>query len=397
MAIVFKTPDDVANEYLTHLKGLKPEVDTSRQDSDWWVRSRVVGGVMSGVYADQRKVADDAFPQSARREALEKHLELYFGEGFTQATVAVGDIGVTGTIGSLVPQGTEFLYQPNGNTYQSIADVTLLAATGAVAVQSVSAGQAQNLLLGAALLLSSPPAGINADAVTLTNISDGRDLESNEEASQRILDRVRFPISGGTVSDYKQWALEADDSVIDSNVIRFPNGPGTVAVVITAGTTDIDAALNLGQPIIRVPSDALVAKVLAYIDAKNPLTDCLHVDKPVVVTVDVAVNVRFVDGTLSTIPSGQTLTQQQLVQREIKRAIYKTPPGGRRFGASGFVVLSEIEEVVDAGLSASPYTEGSFAQILSDRQVNDLSASGSNRMILDNEIVEPGVITVTEL
>lgn len=246
-------------------------------------------------------------------------------------------------------------------------------------------------------MLSSPPAGVSSIAVALTNLSDGRDLESNDEAATRILNRVRFPIAGGTVSDYQQWAVEADPSVIEANIIRFIFGPGTVGVVFTAGTTNIDEALNNGDAVVRVPSDDLVDTVTTYIDAKNPLTDCLTVLKPVLVSVDVTVRVRFVDGGLNTVPSGQTLTQEQLVQREVKRAIYKTPPGGRRFGATGFVVASEIEEVIDQGLSAAPYTEGEFVQILIDRQVDDLSSSGSNRTILDTELAEPGTITVVDL
>ena len=90
MALLFKTPSQISTEYLEQLKTLKPEVDISRTDSDWYIRSRVVGGVLSGAYADQRKIADDAFPQSARREALEKHLNVYFDSGFLASTVAQG-------------------------------------------------------------------------------------------------------------------------------------------------------------------------------------------------------------------------------------------------------------------------------------------------------------------
>lgn len=406
MAINFLTPDDAADQYLVRLKALKPEVDTKQTDSDWWVRSRVVGGVASGIYADQRKISDDAFPQSARREALEKHLFLYFGEGFKQAQQSVGDVGVTGTPGTVVAVNLEFLYEPNGNTYQANEAMTVSdviapgVASGVVHVTSVSAGQSQNLLSGAPLKVSSPPTGLNSAAISLTNLSDGRDIESNDEASARILTRVRNPISGGTKSDYEQWAVEASDSVVEANAIRWLYGPGTVGVVFTAGTTDIDQALNNGDPVVRIPSDALVDIVQAYLDAKNPLTDCVHTLKPTAKEVDVTVRVRFVDGDLDTIPAtqltGQTLTQRELVQREVSRAIYKTPPGGRRFGSTGFVVCSEIEEVIDSNLSAFPYTEGAISQILIDRQVEDLSASGPNLNILETEIAEPGTITVVE-
>lgn len=397
MAIKFPTPSEIGDQYLLILKSLKPEVDISRTDSDWWIRSRVLGGVLSGLYSDQLKISDDAFPQSARREALEKHLSLYFGSGFKQATQSVGTVSVTGTPGSTVPIATEFLYSPNGNVYQATDAVTLVGTTGAVPVQSVASGQEQNLLEGAALILSSPPSGIQPSAETLTALSDGRDEESNEEAKERILNRIQQPPAGGTANDYETWAKEADVSVVDANVLRFIYGLGTVGVIFTAGTTDIDSAVTNGDPIVRVPSAGLIQTVKDYIDAKNPLTDCVFVEAPAVVYVPVTIRVRYSDGDGTTVPSGQTLTQAELVAREVRRAIYKTPPGGRTFGATGFIVASEIEEVVDQGLSANPYTVGEFAQIIVDRQVDNLAPSGPNLMLSPREIAEPGTITVIEM
>lgn len=396
MALVFYTPTEVADQYLTVLKTLKPEVDTSRQDSDWWVRSRVHGGVMSGIYADQRKIADDAFPQSARREALQKHLNLYFGRDFNPAQPAIGDVLVTGATGSFIPAHTEFVYEPNGNTYQSIIDVTLTAATGFVTILSVASGQAQNLLEGALLTLSSPPSGIDSTATAATNIADGKDEESSEAAANEILDFVRLPPAGGTKADYARFAREADPSVTDATVIRYIHGLGTLGIVITAGTTDIDTALNNNQAIVREPSNQLVQQVQAYVDSQKVETDCVEVFGPQVISVDVEVKVRYASGSNATVIADLGLTQEELVQREVKRAIYKTPPGGRQFGASGFLVASEIEEVIDVGASALPYTVGSYAEILLDRQVQDLSVTGPNLLISPYQIVEPGLITVVE-
>lgn len=398
MTLDYKTPDQIAEQYLLTLKTLKPEVNTSQTDSDWWIRSRVVGGVFSGVYADQAKISNDVFPQSARREALEKHLELYFNEGFKAATQAIGTVMVSGTIGASFLIGTQLQYGPNGNIYAATETVILDATTGAVSVQSINTGQSQNLLEGAALTIPSPPAGIgNAATVIDGNISDGRDVETNDQAAARILIQVRTPLAGGKVADYVQFALDADPSVVSANVLRYPFGFGTVAVVITAGTTDIDQALDNGLPIVLIPSDELVATVQTYIETQNPVTDCASVLAPASVGIDVTVSVRYVTGDSDTILSGQTLTQRQLVQREVQRAIYKTPPGGRQLGGSGFVVASEIEEVIDINLSAEPYTIGNIVQILSDRQVHDLAATGPNRSLLGNELALPSVITIVEM
>lgn len=397
MALIYKTPTEVGDEYLTTLKNLKPEIDISRQDSDWWIRSRVVGGVFSGIYGDQSKIADDAFPQSARREALQKHLNLYFGRDFNPPQPSLGTVVVTGTPSSFMPAATEFIYEPNGNTYKSVIDFTMVGASGTVDILSDGSGQTQNLLDGAALKLSSPPSGFNSNAIAQGPIGGGRDEESNTEASTVILEFIQQPPAGGTAADYKRFAQQADASVVDANVIRFINGLGTLGICITAGTTDIDTALNNGQPVVREPSDALVAIVQEYVDTQKVETDCVDVFGPQVITVDVEVKVRYKSGHNSTIISALGLTQEELVQREVKRAMFKTPPGGRQFNGNGYVVASEIEQVIDLGLSAEPYETGLYAAILVDRQVQDLAASGSNLLILPTQIAEPGSILITEL
>lgn len=400
MAIIYQTPEEIGDQYLLYLKNLKPNVNTAQTDSDWWIRSRVVGGVLSGVYADQSKISNDAFPQSARREALERFLFTYFGEGFTPATQAVGNLLYTASAtGATLPINTQFQYDPNGNIYTSTEAVDFGAAvTASVPVISIATGQDQNLLVGAQLSVPSPPAGFGSTAtVYLLNISDGRDIESNEEAAARILRQIRTPLAGGKVSDYEAFCLEADPSVTSVNVLRFPFGLGTVACIITAGTTDIDTALNEGQPIVLLPSEELVAKVQEYVETQNPITDCASVLAPASTTQDVTAYVRYSSGNGSTVISGQTLTQEELVQREIQRAIYKTPPGGNLLGASGYVVCADIEQVIDDGLGDTPFAVGNYAQILIDRQVADLSASGANRLLLGNEVVFPGTITVIEM
>lgn len=393
MAIDFRTPEQIAEEYLLELKALKPEVNTKQTDSDWWIRSRVVGAVVSGVYADQRLIANDAFPQRARHDALGRHLELWFADTFKSATPAVGFAAVTGTAGSVIPPGLQFTYQPNGNIYQSTSGFAMPASTALVPVQSINTGQAQNLISDAPLLINSPPAGVNSAALAFGNFTDGRDTETDAQAAARILLRVQNPPRGGTAADYKLWALSADDSVVDANVIRFPFGFGTLAVVITAGTTDVDFAIDNGFPVVQEPSQALIDKVQAYIDARKPETACVTVIGPTPVAIDVTVFVSYLTGNNNSIPGGQTLTQEQLVKREVMRALYKTPPGGRQIGASGFVLASEIEEVIDLKLSASPFSTGDIP-ILSDRQVLPLSFPGPNYPLLGTQIPVPGTITV---
>lgn len=395
----FKTPSQIADDYLVELKSLKRDLNTSQTDNDWYIRSRVVGGMAAGLYADQRSIANDAFPDRAREDAVLRFLDLYFAGGYIPATPSVGNVAVTGDPSTVLPQGLQFTYSPNGNTYQSTVAVILPAATAGsvtalVPVQSVVAGQNQNLSASAPLVVASPPGGLNPAAmVDAEGLADARNQETVEQARARIVTRIRQPLGVGRISDYIQYAEAADPSVVSASVVRYPFGLGTVAVYITSGTTDIDAAIDAGQPISVIPSDELVAIVQAYLNVNRPVTDCVTVLKPVAVSVDVTVEVSYQSGTGSTILNGQTLTQSQLVAREVQRAIYKTPVGGRVIGASGFVVASDIEETIDAKLSIGPVTVGSIP-ILADRQVHMLSVTGFNRALLPNEVPIPGTIVI---
>lgn len=399
--MAIKTPTDVTNDYLLELKSLKPETNTDQTDSDWFIRAKVVGGVVAGVYADQRLAANDAFPQRARTDALQKFLEEYFGPdpvqgNFLPATQSEGFVAVSGDPFQVISQGIVLNYTPNGNSYVSVSGVTLGASgTGVIPVQSVAAGQDQNLNSGAVVVFPSPPVGLNSQAVVASGgLADARDPETPTQARARILERIRQPLSVGRESDYIQYAKLADPSVVSASVTRYPFGLGTVGVFITSGTTDIDAAVDNGEAINIIPSDALVDKVQDFLDINSPVTDCVTVFKPVPVAVDVEVEVVFAQGDGDTILSGQSLTQNQLVQREVSRALYKTPVGGRVLGASGFVVASDIEETIDFKLSAEPTIGGSIP-ILLDRQCLPLSVSGYNRALLPNETPIPGTIVIT--
>lgn len=403
-AIVYKTPSQIADQYLRMVQSLKPEVNTAQTDSDWWVRSRAVGGVVGGINADLIKIANDAFPTSARREALEEHLKFYFGSGFKPASVSDGHVLVTGDPGSSVSSGQNFQYDANGNLYAATANVNFGAAPSAIVpVQSIATGQNQNLLEGAILSIPSPPAGVDPTATVYGgDIRDGRDVETDDEAALRILLQVRTPIAGGKVSDYQQYALAADPRVVAASILRYPFGLGTVGVVITAGTTDIDTALNHGDPIVLEPSDELVAVVQAYVDAQAPDTDCPTVMGAASVPIDATIRIRFLSGSSSTLLDdplnpGQQMTQAQFVQREAQRAIWKTPPGGRIFAASGYVLASEIEQQIDANLSAKDDPIGAILQIVVDRQCEDLSATGANRSLLGNQFPVPNIITILEI
>jgi len=399
MTLTIRTPKELADDYLANLKALRPEVNIDQEDSDWWIRSRVVGGVAAGLSSDLNKLSNDCFPQSARREALEQHLITYFGSGFIAATYAQGDVLVWGASGSILPGGQRFLHASSGNEYQPTEEYTIPAAgSGTVTVKSVVTGQAQNLLYGTTLQIQSPPAGVTASAVvTGSGITDGRDEETDAQAAARILQRIRNPVRGGTEADYITWTLASDTTVVAAKVLRHFYGLGTNVVVVSAGTTDIDSAIDNAETINLVPDAELLDKVQTYIDGYNPNTDAVYCIAPTPVAINVTATVQFESGTGSTTPAGANATQLELFEREIKRAIYKTPVGGRVIGDYGYVMLNEIEAMIDLNLANGTVSTGIKYQIVKDRQVSNLSATGANRRILSTEIAIPGTLNITVL
>ena len=402
MATTLPTPTDIADDYLVYLSSLQPDLNVDQEDSDWWIRSRVTGGVVAGVYADNYLISQDAFPQNARQDAIAQWLITLFGNdpvqgNFLPATISQGFASVTGNPGQVVSVSLQAIYGPNGNAYTVQAATTLdsIAGTGLVPFQSVGTGQNQNLNAGAIITFPSPPAGLNSTAVVASGgFSDATDQESLTAARARVLTRIRTPLGVGRVSDYIQYAEEADPSVTSASVSRYPFGLGTVGVYITSGTNNIDAAVDAGEPINVIPSQQLIDTVQAYLDINSPATDCVTVLAPSAVAIDVNVQVSLSQGTLDTILAGQSLSQRQLIQREVSRALYKTLVGGRILGASGYVLASDIEQSIDVTLSAEA-TETGTIPILLDRRVFPLTATGYNRTILPQEVPIPGTITVT--
>lgn len=399
--MAIKTIDTIFGEYRAHLLGLKPTANVDTTDSDWWIRGRTLGGVLNGVYVDIDRVAQDAFPMGARREGLLRHIYAWFGESnFQPATVATGPMLVTGDADAgPFSAGLQATYALSGNVYVTTEEFTLdPSGNGSVNVQSVLAGQTQNLQEGAILSIGSAPAGLDSTGtIDLGGISDGTNEEDEDRAASRVLARMQSSARGGNRADYVVWARLVT-GVTGASVLRFVNGLGTVGIIITSGTTDIDAAVDNDEVIDFTPSDELIAEVQAFIRSVTNETACPTVYAPVEVEIDVACAATFLTGTKDTILSGQTLTQGELVAREIRRAIYMTNTGGtRQTGASvGYMTKKAIEDMIDSRLSANDSVIGSTLQIVTDRVIGDLDSPSANVTLAPNERPIPGTITITD-
>lgn len=403
----FPTPSQIEVQYFQILKSIKPSLNTNDNNSDFVIRGKAFSALVSGLYGDQTKVDNDTFISSSRPEALAlKGADL--GIPRQPATAAVGTtVTITGTNGTVITPGQlTFIYLPTGVLYTNTTGGTIALGVLVVQVLCAVTGQIGNITAPDVFTLSSPPSGVDQTATINVTIGDGADIESIDSYRARLLSREQQPPAGGNETDYPLFAFAADPSVRSAVIRRFGRGLGTVDIYITTGTTDIDTAVTQGLSIVRVPTSGLLAIVQAYYDAHAPLTDCPVVYGPAEVSVNATVNVELAAGlTLSSVPADSInnplgLTVQQLIQREVGRAMYKLPVGGRVIPglSGGWVTASDIEEDLDVWLSAVKDTvTGLYTgklPILSNRQVQKLDPPNYDKAITENQLAAPGTITV---
>jgi uncharacterized phage protein gp47/JayE len=206
---------------------------------------------------------------------------------------ATGTVRVTGSIGTVIPAGTQFC-TPATDYAESIlytADEEAVILTGEVSipVTAAAAGSSSNVMAGAISLAVRPVPGITSiqnDAA----ITDGTDKEDDETYRERILEYYRAELLFvGCPADYVRWAKEVAGV---GNAVCIPewNGPGTVKLVIT------DAE---GEP----ASQSILADVYAHIAATPdslgrlaPIGATLTVVAPLPVDIAYVVQVRLGSG-----------------------------------------------------------------------------------------------------
>lgn len=407
MAVRFPSPSELQARYFQILKSIKPSINVNDINSDFVIRGRAFAGFASGFTGDAEKVNRDTWVNSARPEALLLHgadLGIGLQPATPSQTTGFRISGVNGTV--INPGDLTVLYVPTGTLYSNTTGGVIAMGFLTVSLVSQTTGQIGNVRAPDTMQIVSPPGGVNTSGDLLVSLTDGSNIETFDSYRARLLSRKQSPPAGGNQTDYPNFAFAADPSVRSVFINRFGRGLGTVDVYITTGTTDIDTAVTQGLAILRIPGAPVLATVQEYYDANVPLTDCASVYAPTEVPINVSLKYSLAAGvTLGSVPSDPvfnplSLTTQQLIVREVSRALYKIPVGGRRIGGSlnGFVVAADIEASLDVWLSsATDPLSGSVLgriPILSDREVEPLDTPNYNRALVQNQLPTPGVITL---
>lgn len=267
--------DAILREIVSQL----PDADIG-SDSDNFVRSAAVAAVVEGIYQKLAWLYRQIFPDLADEEELLHHAAI---RGLTQkaAVAAEGVAVITGSVGVTLASGAVFTHVASGELLTSNADATVGEdGTATLSMTAQTPGNSLNGLAGA-LILTSPPLGLDSSATLSAELAGGVDAESMASVLTRLLDIIRNPPAGGAAYDYRRWALEVD-GVASATVLPKRRGPTTVDVVITGAD--------------GVPSQSVIDACASYINEVRPVTAEVFVYAPLVRVVDAVAQVELAAG-----------------------------------------------------------------------------------------------------
>jgi uncharacterized phage protein gp47/JayE len=164
--------------------------------------------------------------------------ELGFTVGIERndAARADGVVSITGADGTLLGVGLQVaVSQTDPEANPVVFETTEVATIGIsgvidVPIQAVEPGAAGNVAAGLIDMILSPT---TAESVTNEEaITGGADVETDATFRERVLLEWQAAHGGGTIADFKRWALD-HDGVGHARVIAVSQGPGTVRVIVT--------------------------------------------------------------------------------------------------------------------------------------------------------------------
>lgn len=252
---IVPTLEEIRASILRDYQSYYPNADTS-EDSDAYARASSLAACAEGIYAHQKWMIKQFFPDTADTEFLEKHAGLR-GLRRRNATYSAGKgATVSGNPDAVIAVGLQIKTE-DGRFYET-TESAVIPASGSVivAVRSLATGAVQNIKTATKGSFMAAPVGVSTDVV-LNDVVGATNAESDSSLLERLLNKIRRPAAGGNKYDYKDWALEVD-GVEQAYVYPLRRGLGTVDIAITADN--------------GVPSDDTVRRAQEYIDQERPVT-----------------------------------------------------------------------------------------------------------------------------
>ena len=247
----------------------------------WYIEADSID--LWGQAAQQRALffVSQIDPRQANTQFLNQfHGPIWLGpDSRLPAVGANGPVLATGDAGTLIPGSSTLgdpaaalAVDPNGLIFQNLSDQVIAAdKTVILTMQGVSTGFVTRLRADQTLTwtLNVNP-GTDPTATVLQAFDGGFDVETDEEYSTRIAERIRNRPASGNATHFQAWAQEATVATEQAFVypVAFNSGSVLVAITEKRGALLTETAVPEG-PNARIPSGVTLITIGNYIIAPN--------------------------------------------------------------------------------------------------------------------------------
>ena len=169
------------------------------------------------VYLYLSDIQNNIFPDTANAEAeggtLERLGRIYLNRNPRPATSGVFKLSVTGTAGAVLRNSLTFKSNENSKNpnqlYVLDAEYILTGSSDEIEVRSLGGGLDFELNVNDELTITEPVIGVNSLVTVLEVIDSPLASEDIEVYRQNILDAIQLEPQGGSKTDYRLWANDA--------------------------------------------------------------------------------------------------------------------------------------------------------------------------------------------
>jgi hypothetical protein len=403
------------------ITSLNPNLVPSIPGGDFYFVGDATSQLAANIVQDIQLFYNNIFPASSNSTYLDKHAAAL---GMTPRMGALPSLGTvtliavgTSSASYTILEGTLLQSSVTNNQYKTTQDVIIpnltVVSTIKLPIMSVLLGTGTESPAGDILTFATPftvPTAILVSTASVTgNMIAGSDIESNQQFALRIFDFAQNPRGGGSDGDYISWCFLGSSNVTQATIIQtnIIGNNNILFPTILSGNSDsnyyVDGNISNGfaqtpAPINRTTPTLDIEKVQVYIDGVKPENDNPFVltvatyefsnsmPSPRVVNTTVVgtyfdINVSLSPGltlttqlTLPDLPSPGYITVEDLIKREFRRGILRAPLGGTSVilnpaTANQFLIISDIENIMQQGLANNGNFQGNFASILIALQI----------------------------
>jgi uncharacterized phage protein gp47/JayE len=277
------TVDEIRQGILDSYTVYRPD-DSTDDGSDAWVEANAIAIQLFRLQARDAEVASWISILFATEEHLDAHAVIWLGAANARkgATKWIGKIQLQATSGTpFVPAGQTGTHAA-GASYKTLADIDAIDWSGGyatVAAESVTTGTAANQADGAAITLSSPPAGVSSTATLVVDADTvlGANRELDGPLRLRVLNATQNRPASGNWAHFREWAESVEGVDVAFVYPRFygitttlivPMGPAGARVISDDTKTAVEAAIEAARPGGSIPTVLKVAESAVSVEVE---------------------------------------------------------------------------------------------------------------------------------